>query len=62
MNTGIFESGNTQVQARVFEDLNHLFAKTITGSLADYSDPKAKVSSRFIEELTVFVSRSLAKK
>lgn len=57
----LLDAGSEQVQTRIYDDLNHLFAKTITGSLADYSDPNAKVSPRFIEDLTRFLTESLAK-
>ena len=53
------KSGNTGVEAKTYPGLSHVFAPTLTGSIADYSDPAAKMSDEFLADAVRFLASSL---
>jgi hypothetical protein len=52
--------GNKLVTYRVYPDLNHLFAVSKSGSVADYFDPMAAVDPAFLDDLADFVVNATA--
>ena len=52
--------GNRSVAYKQYPELNHLFAVSKNWSIADYYDPMAEVDAAFLQDLTAFLSTSLA--
>ena len=50
----IQKSGNAHAEAKTYPGLNHLFATTLTGSMADYSDPASKLSDDLLTDASSF--------
>jgi dienelactone hydrolase len=53
-------AGNRDVETHIYPTLNHLFSATATGSLADYSDPNAKLDQGFIGDVVSFLQKRLS--
>jgi alpha-beta hydrolase superfamily lysophospholipase len=54
------KAGNKLVAYKLYPDLNHLFAVSRSGSVADYYDPLAEVDGAFLRDTVGFLSKSLA--
>ncbi len=50
---------NPRVEYKVYPDLNHLFAHTETGDLAEYASPTAAVDEQFLRDLVGFLGKRL---
>ncbi|HJZ83958.1 MAG TPA: alpha/beta hydrolase [Polyangia bacterium] len=55
----IAKAGNRRLSFRLYPELNHLFAVTKTGSIADYSDPDAKVDAGFLRDVVEFAKKAM---
>jgi pimeloyl-ACP methyl ester carboxylesterase len=56
----LLKAGNHAVVYKAYPELNHLFAVSKTGSVADYYDPMAEVDAAFLDDVAVFFTTSLA--
>lgn len=50
---------NAKAKVKVYPGLNHLFAPTVSGSMADYADPNAQVDEGFLKDVTTFAKDAL---
>lgn len=57
----IRKGGNTKAEAKTYPALSHVFAPTITGSMADYSDPNSKMSEEFLGDAVRFLTTTLGR-
>jgi pimeloyl-ACP methyl ester carboxylesterase len=58
----LVKAGNHAVVYKAYPELNHLFAVSKTGSVADYYDPMAEVDAVFLDDVADFFVTSLAPK
>jgi hypothetical protein len=54
------KAGNKQVAFKMYPALNHLFAASKAGGIADYYDPMAEVDATFMNDLIQFVRNASA--
>jgi hypothetical protein len=54
-------AGNKGVTYKLYPELNHVFAVSRSGSVADYYDPLAEVDGVFLRDTVGFLSRALSK-
>jgi dienelactone hydrolase len=54
------KAGNPLVTFKMYPALNHLFAASKSGGVADYYDPMAEVDATFLKDLADFVSTASA--
>jgi uncharacterized protein len=52
-------AGNQRVTYRLYPDLNHMFAWSATGDIAEYADPDATLDPVFVADLVGFLSEKL---
>jgi alpha-beta hydrolase superfamily lysophospholipase len=50
---------NQQVEYRIYPGLNHLFARSATGDISEYSSPEAAVDAGFLADVVDFLRRRL---
>jgi dienelactone hydrolase len=55
------KAGNRGVTAKLYPELNHPFAPAINGSLTDYLDPRAEVSTVVLDDVRGFLAGALLK-
>jgi fermentation-respiration switch protein FrsA (DUF1100 family) len=51
--------GNRKVVLKLYPELNHLFAKTRTGDISEYTDADAHVDDAFVADVVTFVKKYL---
>jgi pimeloyl-ACP methyl ester carboxylesterase len=57
---GAFKAGgNGDVTVKLYPELNHVFAVSTTGDVADYADPHAEVDAGFLADVVAFLRRAL---
>jgi hypothetical protein len=54
------KAGNKLVAFKIYPELNHLFAVSKSGSVADYYDPMAEVDPTFLNDVARFVATATA--
>jgi pimeloyl-ACP methyl ester carboxylesterase len=59
LNEAFLAAGNPQVRYEIYPELNHLFAFTERGDIADYFDPDAQLDEGFVADVVEFLSRAL---
>ena len=52
-------SGNRKIVRKLYPELNHLFARSKTGDIKEYSDPDAHVDDDFVADVVTFVVKYL---
>ncbi len=52
-------AGNARLTVKIYPELNHPFATSPSGSLADYMDPRAEISEVFLQDLVRFAKGAL---
>lgn len=58
--TGFAKAKNRKVQTKLYPRLNHLFARSTTGDISEYSDPDAEVDRRFLADVVAFLKAALS--
>jgi fermentation-respiration switch protein FrsA (DUF1100 family) len=56
---GFRAGGNRKVVLKLYPELNHLFAKTRTGDISEYTDASAHVDDAFVADVVTFVKKYL---
>jgi hypothetical protein len=56
---GFAKAKNRKVQKKVYAGLNHLFARSTTGDVSEYSDPEATIDAGFLADVVAFLKASL---
>jgi len=58
---GLAGGKNTQPRIKLYPELNHVFAVSHNGGMAEYADPDARVDDTFLADTTDFFTHALAK-
>jgi pimeloyl-ACP methyl ester carboxylesterase len=59
LKAALAKGGNKKVDYKLYAGLNHLFAPSETGSIAEYSDPAAVIDPAFIADVVAFAKKRL---
>jgi dienelactone hydrolase len=59
---GLVAGKNPKVKVIVYPNLNHVFAESHGGSLAEYSDPRATIDPTFVGDTVSFFAQALSAK
>jgi pimeloyl-ACP methyl ester carboxylesterase len=59
LKAALAKAGNKKVEVKVYPDLNHLFAVSETGSIAEYADAAAVIDPTFLADVVAFAKKRL---
>jgi pimeloyl-ACP methyl ester carboxylesterase len=59
LKAALAKGGNKKVEVKVYPNLNHLFAPSETGSIAEYADPAAVIDATFLADVVAFAKKRL---